>query len=290
MATERVTLESSGGLNPRDQQRLDELRAANAQGHPQGVRQDPGAPVNWQISYDAYGNQYIDPGAGGGSGSNYPPFNFDWAKARLEAFDPDHPENSVLGRYYLQKLEETKGDVELAKKRMVEDYNNGLRYSTQEYDVGTRTRAEDLASGLQELGITSAEETRDTRGSLNQKGVLLGEIGRDKPGESRAPESGYAQNFFLQPLGERQALRKQAVERAISRQGEMADIAFAKEKEQMGLEKTRGLEDQNLIFPRVERALQEETRGKAYGTPGIGAQGAYEEAYTKYKVANKIPS
>ena len=171
-------------------------------------------------------------GSSSGSGVNVPPFNFDYQAAEQRILlDP----NSELNKYYKQKLDEAQGDVNLAKKRIEEDYSQGKRY-----------REEDLSTQLAEEKRTREQETRETTTDLNKRGILFGQmpLGQDT---SAAPYSDIAQRFFLNPMTEKQQSRKLAIERAIQRQSEQAEIT-----------KGRDVEDINIAFPRYQRGLEQE--------------------------------
>lgn len=195
----------------------------DAAGHP-GI-----APVG-------YGGESSGGGGGGGGGLNIPAFKFDYDQAEREAF-------AKLEPYYRQKLEEAQFDVDRAKRLIEEDYKRGKRY-----------REEDLTTQLGADQLSREEEIRNTLTELNRRGVLFGEIepGGQERGVSRAPYSDIAQRFTLSPLTERQGARKQAIERAISRQEEVA-----------GVTRQRGIEEQDVAFPRYKRDLEEEKRKRA---------------------------
>src|SRR3990167_9725383 len=178
------------------------------------------------------------PGGGGGAGQgvNVPQFSFDYQAAERDILlNP----NSDLYKYYKQKLDEAQGDVTLAKKRIEDDYSQGVRY-----------REEDLSTQLAEDRRTKEEEIRSTTTDLNKRGILFGQIpmGQETSG---APNSDLAQRFFLNPMTEKQSARKQAIERAITRQGEVADTT-----------RKRGIEDINIAFPRYQRELEQEKLNK----------------------------
>ena len=176
--------------------------------------------------------------AGGASGGTnaagtITPFNFDWTAAEAEALEKLRP-------YYEEKLKEAEGDVGRAKQLIEEDYDRGKRY--REEDLATQTTADTQ---------TAKEETQGSMEALNRRGVLFGQM---DPGQetSAAPISDFAQKFELDPLQAKQQARRQAIQRAISRQEEVA-----------GVEKTRGLQEQDIAFPRYKKALEEEKQEKA---------------------------
>lgn len=176
-------------------------------------------------------------GGGGGSagvgGFNVPPFNFDWQAAEKEALEKLTP-------YYKQKLDEAQGDVDRAKRLIEEDYARGVRY-----------RKEDEATSMQDLERTAKDERLGTLDELNRRGVLFGEQ-QGPQGASRAPYSQFAQQFYLNPQEERIGSRQAAIRRALERQGEVA-----------GIERQRGIEEQDIAFPRYKTALEEEKKEKA---------------------------
>ena len=71
---------------------------------------------------------------------------------------------------------------------------------------------------------------------------------------SQAPYSDIAQRFFLNPMSEKQAARKQAIERAITRQSENTNLVGSEAW------KKRETEDINIAFPRYGRELGEQKR------------------------------
>lgn len=173
--------------------------------------------------------------SGGGGMPTIPAFKFDYDQAEKDAL-------AKLEPYYKQKLDEAQGDVERAKRLIEEDYARGNRY-----------REEDLGASLAEEARKRQEEIMGTTEDLNRRGVLYGQIPLGDE-TSRAPYSDVAQRLFLGPQSERQAARKLAIERAIQRQSNIA-----------GTERARGLEEQNIQFPRYQRSLEEEKRRRAFG-------------------------
>ena len=171
-------------------------------------------------------------GQAGGDGE-IPPFSFNWEQEEKIALEK-------LAPYYAEKLKEAQGDVDRAKRLIEEDYVRGKRY-----------REEDQATQLGEAGVAEQEETAGTKETLNRRGLLFGEMA---PGQesSAAPVSEFAQKFELDPLQKKQQARRAAIQRAIARQEEVA-----------GVEKTRGLEEQNIAFPRFQRELEREKTQKA---------------------------
>lgn len=251
---------------------------------------------------------YRSDGAGGTP--NIPSFNFDWAAAEKTAFEKLRP-------YYEQKLKEAGGDVELAKKRIEEDYTTGNRYRSEDTATaeraaatnigrinedaarGERLRAEDLALELGSDATLAKKETYDTRADANSRGVLFGENTQDRSG-TPAEYSGFANTYIMQPLSERQALRKQAIQRAIARQSEVAGIekergiqdentsldkiknTLTRQGETATTTKNRGIQDEDVALKKQQDALKEEQTNRAtYDLPQL----EYNKQYTNYQAA-----
>ena len=182
---------------------------------------------------------------------NYPQFSFDWTAAENEALEKLKP-------YYKAKLDEAGGDVKLAKVRIKIDYDTGNRY--REEDLGTQLAADKRVA---------EQEFRDTTTDLNRRGMLFGEMEPGTEEQSKAPYGDIAQRFFLNPMSEKQSARKLAIERAIGRQGEVAETT-----------RKRGVEDIDIAFPRYERELGQEKQEKAILQM---APLSYQQSYGKYQ-------
>src|SRR3972149_7458335 len=78
-----------------------------------------------QQDFNATGGSGKFTGAGGGGGGDggysIPTFSFDYAAEAEKAY-------GELGPYYDRLLSESKGDMNLALSRLVEDYDRGLRF------------------------------------------------------------------------------------------------------------------------------------------------------------------
>jgi len=214
---------------------------------------------------------------GGGGAGSYPKFNFDWEAQRAGAL-------TQLTPYYEQKLKEAGGDVERAKRLLEEDYTRGVRISKEDLTVAETQSDEDLTTSLKSLGLDVAAEDRNLAGSLNNKGVYVGQIDRGAD-TSAAPISDYAQQWHVKPQKENQDLRKLAIERAVKRQKEVAGITSTREQETFGVRKTRGIEEQNIQFPRTARDLEEEKRQRAFNEV---VPMKYNEEYSRYKSLNNL--
>lgn len=201
-------------------------------------------------------------------------FNFDWEKARSDSL-------TQLTPYYTQKLNEAKGDVERAKRLIEEDYTMGKRISGEDYQREMKQSQEDFETSSRSDELTKKEETRDTTGALNQRGVFTSQI--NEPGTSKAPVSGYAQEWFMKPLEEKQNLRSLAIKRALERRQELATTQSERETEKLATARTHGIEEQDIAWPRFQRELEEEKRRRAFETV---TPMKYEEEYAKWRAVN----
>lgn len=199
------------------------------------------------VQDDNYWAQVVEPGLKS-MGYNIPGFTFDYGQAEAEAREKLRP-------YYEQKLRDAQGDVERAKRLIEEDYAIGKRYAQED----TTT---ELAADTQ----LAKQETQVATEGLNKRGLLFGEI--PTAGQSAAPYSQFAQMSELNPLAEKQSQRKMAIERALARQEEVA-----------GLTRKRGIEEQNIQFPRQEQAILEEKEQKVQEQ---FVPQAYERARARY--------
>jgi hypothetical protein len=237
----------------------------------------------WRKVMEAKGYQSPAGSSSGGDSTStakvYPPFNFDWTKARQDAL-------IALTPYYEQKLKDAKGDVELAKNLIEEDYKTGKRRREEDVKRVETYGAEDKKDQLETDTMTATEETRNTNADLNRRGVLFGEMDKDQQ-SPQAPISEYAKSYVLEPQNRRQQLRRMAIERVFKRQSEIAGIERTRGDEDATTTRQRGIAEQDREFPRFQAALEEEKRDKA---ANVSAPIAYQQALTQYRAANNIPS
>lgn len=185
-------------------------------------------------------------GGSGGGGLNIPAFNFNYGQAEAEA-------RAKLEPYYRQKLMDARGDVQLAKQLIEEDYQRGIRYAE-----------EDKATQLAVEAQTAEQENRNLMDTLNKRGVLFSEQGGGQPGMVTSGIAAQEQGL----MGTKQMQRKQAIERAIARQEEVA-----------GITRQRGIQGQDIMLPRQEQAIAEEKENRVQ-TQFVPA--AYERARAAY--------
>lgn len=210
--------------------------------------------------------------SGGSSDGSSGGFSFDWDAAEKEAFEKLKP-------YYEEKLKQAEGDTNRAKRIIEEDYSTGTRRIDEDYQRQNTVYQQDYQAQNQQHTLDTTEETRDTRGALNARGVLLGEMGRGQSGGA-APVSGYAKDWFINPMQERQGARKLAMDRAFQRQGEVLGVNTKRQKDDLSTQRGRGLDDQARQLERYKKLLEEEKQNKAVLEM---APLKYQREYEKYR-------
>ena len=273
-----------------------------------------------------------EPGSGGGGGDSgggtsyqeyqrpeVPAFEFNWDQAEKDAL-------TELTPYYERLLEEANGDMDLAKARLLEDYETGNRYReenfatlqsrveadyargmkyksfdaeeaiqrmTDDYMRGKAWREEDLAVAMAEYDRLEPEERNSLNEMMNKRGMLHSTIQEQEGGK----------------LGQRQTARREAIQRAMERQEEVATLekergisdtekGLSRYTEEAGIAKnraiedamqdktrggetaetaySRGTEDIEIQRPRVERELGEEKKEKALSMAQMDRSIAYD--------------
>ena len=167
------------------------------------------------------------------------PFDWDYEQAELDALEKLRP-------YYEELIERAEGDWERALAYLTEDYDTGQRYRREDYDtitqqlqidydygqryrdedlattlarldqdfqVGTEWREEDLAVALQNYDQLDEVEKERLDEMMNKRGMLDSSIAETEGGR----------------MTDDQLARREAVERAMSRNQQMASISFAEE-------------------------------------------------------------
>lgn len=237
----------------------------------------------WKQAMAAKGYQVANTSTGsaqnGGGAGGQPVFNFDWTQADQDALDK-------LAPYYSHLLDIHNGDVNLAKNRLEEDYQSGLRQATETQQRENTYGQQDYQTQMQQEDIQNEQDLRDTRGKLNNQGVLVGQISPDQQGGSNAPVSGFAEQYYLSPMSQQQQLRKQAIDRALQRQREVTNSNFANTQQQLATTKQRGIENTERADTLYKENLNQEKQDKAINQM---APLQYQQEYQKYKFLNNIP-
>jgi len=71
----------------------------------------------------------------------------------------------------------------------------------------------------------------------------------------------------------------------LKRQTEAAGTTATREQENLTAQRVRGIEEQNIQYPRTQRDLEEEKREKAFNQV---VPMKYNEEYAKYKAVNNL--
>lgn len=194
--------------------------------------------ITWDDNIRSVANNVLS-GIGGGGGTAFPAFNFDVKAAEAAAMEELRP-------YYERILAEEGGDVTRAKARINDDYSTGVR-----------RRTEDAATSERQFGITFPQEKENAMDTLNRRGLI--------PSALR----GGLGSRDLATIEESQNLRREAVQRALQRQGEEA-----------GLTQARATQDLDIKLGRTQFELGEEKKEKAVQR-GLQAQGTAENTYNR---------
>lgn len=172
-----------------------------------------------EADFNATGGAGKTGGGGGGSstsGASLPPFSFDQAAAEKQAMEELRP-------YYEKLLKIYNGDVNLAKKRMEEDYARGLRY-----------KKESTATGLADIESVRAERDRkfklalnDLDQEMNARGLTTSGIKTTEIGKATADEA-YQKSLLDKQARDLATSEKQYIEGAdIDRQRFLEEKGFA---------------------------------------------------------------
>ncbi len=155
-----------------------------------------------------------------------------------------------LVQYYTQVLQDAQGDVNRAIDRLKQDYQQGLRYTSQDVDRLTTQEKEDLSSSLKTLGLQFSGETQNLLDTLNRRGMAVTQAQAGPGAGPLATGTGGRGGYEMGQLGQSQALRQEAVQRTADRNLQNIGISAQRQVTSLGQTQTRGIEDWT-------RALQE---------------------------------
>lgn len=177
--------------------------------------------------------------------------------------------NSLVGKaytslapYYTKILQEAGGDVNRAIARLEQDYQTGVRYTTEDVSRQTGYAKEDLNAALKSLGITFTQEQQGKTDTLNQRGIALTQPGRTGPMNVATEGQGGTEMSMLK---EDEQLRQEATQRAASRQIEQLGIGGQRQLASLSQSRTRGGEDVTRQYQQYEEQLQQERENRALG-------------------------
>lgn len=148
-----------------------------------------------------------------------------------------------------------------------------------------KTSGEDLATNLEQENLNSTQETRQAQGQANQRGTYVGQIPIGE-NTSKAPTSPYYEQYVGKPMAENQALRKQAIERAVQRQQEVAGITKTRADETATNNRSQALDEQSINYRKTQDQIDQEKKDAILQDE----QRKYNEGITKYRYSNNIPS
>ena len=172
-----------------------------------------------------------------------PAFEWDRNQAEQDAL-------TKLTPYYDELLAQANGDVELAKQRLLEDYQTGTRQdqedfttiverSNQDYLVGQRTREQDFATKTER---TSRDVATQRQQAVEDYLTQSQEYARLEPEEKAKVLEGLNQRGMLQStiakgettnLTERQQARREAITRALERKDQLNKVTQANQTQDM---------------------------------------------------------
>lgn len=170
--------------------------------------------------FNATGGAGKQTGGGGGSsgtGPNIPKFDFNWEKslaAQTNAL-------SDLSVYYQKLLDIYGGDVALAKQRIDQDYERGLRVKATEADWSTEGIQQQKAERQRQFKIAM----RDLDETMNRRGVFTSGLTEQAQQEARAGEQ-----YQMGQLGR----QEQEIARGLSQYKEQAATDYQREMEKYG--------------------------------------------------------
>lgn len=253
--------------------------------------------MSWQQLYEAnkssisnpnliYTGQSITiPGGGGGSSSDKIPSPGLYS-VNLSGVDLS-PENiarledqaySELSPYYERLLSETKGDLELAKKRLKEDYDRGVRLKTEDVATAIKYATEDTTLNKAELG-DRLKYAKDTLQYLDNTQFPLARAVLDQTYNRRGLFNSGLRGVGRGNLAQEQALTREGQvntikstenditrqDTALTRTTDQNNLELLRLKEEGGIKLTRAEEDAKIALERKEQELEQQRRLEAVG-------------------------
>lgn len=181
--------------------------------------------------------------------------------------------NTDLEAYYARILQEERGDVDRAKRRLEEDYTRGNRITLEDYTRELATSEETAGSQTRELQFSAEGERRAVEGDLLRRGVSEGGLADQTMGRQKTSEE----------------LRKEAIDRALNKSRE--DLKYAKERtlEEGTITQKRGSEDLASQFAKFVTQKGQERQEKSAGLAEskYGREFAEKQAKSSFDLANE---
>jgi len=157
---------------------------------------------------------------GSTSGAYIPPFN--WTEEQQKAAEAKAIRE--LEPYYTKLLQMYGGDVALAKQRMDQDYERGLRVQTENIEWAKETNDISLAERQRKFQLA----LKDMDQQLNQRGVFTSGIRTQDTARATAEEQ-YQQNQILR--------ENEALDTGLKQYTEGANVDYQREAERLGYAK-----------------------------------------------------
>lgn len=154
-----------------------------------------------------------------------------------------------LDAYYRRILAEEYGDVDRAVARLREDYDRGMRISTEDYVVNLAYAQDSAAAARREEASTSAKENRALTGNLLSRGVYDGGVGDAARGETKSAQD----------------LRREAIDRALKKSETDLGFTFQRGQEETTKTQKRGTEDTASNWQKFQTSKAMEREEKALG-------------------------
>lgn len=255
--------------------------------------------LSWQQLYEAnkssisnpnliYTGQSITiPGAGsssGGTGAKVPSPDLYTVNFSGADLSPEHIAQledqayKELAPYYERILSEAKGDVELAKKRLQEDYDRGVRLKTEDVATAIKYATEDTTLNKGELS-DKLKYAKDTLQYLDNTQFPLARAVLDQTYNRRGLFNSGLRTVGQENLGKEQALTREGQvlsikgtenditrqDTALTRTTDQQNLELLRQKEAGGITLTRAEEDAKIQLERKQQELEQRRRQEAIG-------------------------
>lgn len=214
------------------------------------------------------------------------PFNFDYEQAELDALEKLRP-------YYEELLARAQGDLTRAQGYLTEDYNRGLRYRAEDFDTATQQLAQayetgktyreqdtrnalgrmmssyeqnkawdeqDLRTALANFDVLEPREQQQLQEAMNKRDMLSSSV--------NVKETGY--------LTGQQDTRRQAVERAMQRKRDLADVGYTQNVADTTISSNRAAEQASTQYGQTQAGYE-----KTLSRGNEQAGSAYQRAITE---------
>jgi hypothetical protein len=155
--------------------------------------------------------------------------------------------NNKLKAYYERLLAEEQGDVDRAKRRLLEDYQQGTRINSEDYNRNYNFGRESYNAAMNEQKLDETSEQNKLNSDLVRRGLSQGGVSQQQTNQ----------------LQDRQSMRRAAIDRALKKSED--DLKYGKERgdEQETIKQRRGTEDLASQFAKFQTDKGQERQEKA---------------------------